>query len=114
MLILAPSAPNGRTAMPVSAQAAAKAGVCSPSRSQTKLASLGGTAQPSASSASRTRVRSFTVSSTRSRSSASAAREAIAAAWASRLTVNGSMVARAAAATGSCAIMNPVRSPARP
>jgi hypothetical protein len=38
----------------------------------------------------------------------------MAAAWASRLTVNGSMVARTAAATGACAIMNPVRSPARP
>ena len=114
MLTRAPSAANGRTAMPTSAQAAAKAGVCSPSRSQTKLASVGGTVQPSAISASRTRVRSLTVSSTRSSSSASAAREAMAAAWASRLTVNGSMVARTAAATGSCAIMNPVRSPARP
>src|ERR1700685_3831786 len=79
MLTLAPSVPNGRTAIPAAAQAAAKPGVYSPSRSQTKLASVGGTVQPSAISASRTRVRSLTVNSTRASSSSSAASDAMAA-----------------------------------
>ncbi len=114
MLTRAPSPANGRMATPSSKQAAAKSRVCSPRFSQTKLASVGGTAQPSATSASRTRVRSLTVSSTRSNSSSSAASEATAAACAMLFTLNGSMTVRAAAATGSCAIMNPVRRPARP
>ncbi len=100
--------------MPSSKQAAAKSAVCSPSRTQTKLASVRGTAQPSASRASRTLVRSFTVSSTRSNSSSSAASDATAAACARLFTLNGSMVARTAAATGSWATRNPVRRPARP
>ena len=77
-------------------------------------ASVGGTTQPSAISASRTRVRSLTVRSTRSNSSSSAASEATAAACAMLFTLNGSMTVRTAAATGSCAIMKPVRRPARP
>jgi hypothetical protein len=85
-----------------------------PSRSQTKLASVGGTVQPWATSSSRTRDRSLTTWSTRSSSSASAASEATAAAWASAFTENGSMVLRTASATGSCPIRNPTRSPARP
>src|SRR5207237_851672 len=67
-LTRAPSPANGRTAMPASKQAAAKSMVCSPSRTQTKLASVRGTVQPSAIRASRTLVRSSTVSSTRSNS----------------------------------------------
>ena len=110
----APSPAKGRTAIPCCSHASANAVVCSPSRSQTKFASVGGTAQPSASSASRTRARSFTVFSTRSSSSGSAASEATAAAWATELTVNGSMVLRTASATGGCPIRKPTRSPARP
>ena len=112
--IRAPSAPNGRIATPACAQAAAKSWVSSPSRSQTKLASVGGTVQPWAVSSPLTRDRSLTTRSTRSSSSASAASEATAAAWATAFTVNGSMVLRTAPATGGCATRKPTRSPASP
>src|SRR5690606_7739002 len=97
----APSPANGRTATPSTAQAAAKSIVRSPSRSQTKFASVGGTSQPWEMSVSRTRVRSLTTRSTRSSSSSSAASDAMAATWARWLTANGTIVLRTAAATGS-------------
>src|ERR1039458_6435123 len=56
MLIRAPSAANGRTAMPSASQAAANSAGEQGSTHQTKLASVGGMVQPSATKASRTLV----------------------------------------------------------
>jgi hypothetical protein len=85
-----PSSGYGCTLTPASAHVAANARVRRPSGSQTKFASDGGTSNPSASSAAWTRSRSLTVRPTRLSSSASARRDAIAAAWATWLTLNGS------------------------
>src|SRR6266568_3756559 len=85
-----------------------------PARVRDELLAQGWTVPPTEANFVWLRARSFTARSTRSCSSASAASEAVAAVWASELTLNGSMVVRTALATGSGPIRKPTRSPARP
>src|SRR5882757_165880 len=99
ILIRTPSGGNGRTITPAASQAQANSVVLAPNGNQTKLPWASGGSQPAARSASMTRLRSSTNAATRSRSSTSAANEAIAAAWATVDTPNGTAQARAAAAT---------------
>src|SRR5690606_34858668 len=108
----APSPANGRTLTPCASHAAENSIVRSPRRSHTKLASVGGTVQPSARRAPRTRSRSFTVPSTRSSSSSVAASDATPAACATEFTLNGRNVLRIASATTGCATRYPMRRPA--
>ena len=111
----APSPANGRTEIPAASHAWAKAVVSSPSRSQTKLASLSGTAQPSASSAAPGRGPAPSRRPPPARTAWFWRRnEATAAAWATEFTVKGSIVFRTASATGSWPMTKPTRRPAKP